>query len=237
MELENAILITGAGQRLGEFVARKLLAQGKFPVVISYRTKHPAVAELESLGAHAIQADFCEVGAVDNLIDQVNQKVKSLRAILHNASLWLDDQVENSLQQQFLVHVEAPFKLTEGLAAKLLASDCEQKDIITFCDAALEFGNSNQIGYFATKAALQNMMKSWAKKYAPQIKSNDIAPGLLKFNSWDDEEYRAKRLQESLISVEPGFDTVWQAIEFIFNNRYATGSVITLDGGRKLKGK
>ena len=51
------ILITGAGKRIGLALARHFLAH-KQPVIISYRTRYPAVDELEQAGATCLFADF-----------------------------------------------------------------------------------------------------------------------------------------------------------------------------------
>lgn len=234
MSVKNAILITGAGQRLGEFLARKFLAAGEFPLVFTYRTEHPAVAELIELGAIGIQADFCETGAVEKLIAELNQQVKSYRAIIHNASLWLKDAAPKALENQWKVHVDAPFALNLALAEKLRASSSDLKDIISITDAMVERGQGDEAAYFASKAALQNMAKSFAQKFAPEIKVNDIAPALLKFNTWDSEAHKTARLKESLIQIEPGFEVVWQAVEYLLNSPYTTGTILKLDGGRML---
>lgn len=234
MKLENAILITGASQRIGSHLVERFLQAGDYPVIFTYRTYQPKVDELVKLGALAIQSDFCQAGALEQLIATLNQQVTSLRAIIHNASLWLDDRVENSFDQQWQVHVKAPYMLNEGLADLLNASTSPLKDIISLTDASLVRGGAYQVGYFASKAALQNMALSFAKRFAPDIKVNDIAPGLIEFNKHDSAEYKARRLKEMLISIEPGMDVIWQAVNYIMQSPYTTGSSLKLDGGRTL---
>lgn len=234
MTNKNAILITGAGQRIGQYLAKQFLLHTDYPVFFTYRTPKAGVDELVTLGATAIQADFTLDGDVERVVASLKQQVGSLRALIHNASLWLDDEVEGSFEAQWRVHVQAPFTLNETLYP-LLAETLGGSDIISLTDASLTHGHQNKVGYFASKAALQEMTYAYAKKYAPNIKVNTIAPGLLMFNENDNAEYRAKRLADLAIPLEPGADVIWQAVRYLMQSPYTTGSVLKLDGGYGLR--
>lgn len=233
MKLKNAILITGAGQRIGLHLAKQFLLDKDYPVIFSFRNAKPGVDELLKLGAHGIQVDFTDPKQRAAFIDEVKQTTTSLRAVIHNASIWLDDEVENSFDQQWQVHVKTPYELNQALAPMLRASDAELKDIICLSDANVERGSAGQIGYCATKAALQNMTRSFAQAFAPDIKVNDIAPGLIMFNAQDSADYRNKRLQKSLLGIEPGAEVVFDAVHYLMKSPYTTGTTLTLDGGRR----
>ena len=49
-------------------------------------------------------------------------------------------------------------------------------DIIHFTDYVVERGSDKHIAYAASKAALDNMTRSFARKLAPEVKVNSIAP-------------------------------------------------------------
>ena len=51
-------------------------------------------------------------------------------------------------------------------------------DIIHITDYVVERGSDKHIAYAASKAALDNMTRSFARKLAPEIKVNAIAPSL-----------------------------------------------------------
>lgn len=233
MKLKNAILISGAGQRIGLHLAKQFLLDKDYPVIFSFRNAKPGVDELVKLGAHAIQVDFTDAQQRAAFIDEVKQTATSLRAVIHNASVWLDDEIENSFDQQWQVHVKTPFELNQAFAPLLRASDSELKDIICLSDANIEQGSASQIGYCASKAALQNMTRSFAQAFAPDIKVNDIAPGLIMFNPQDTLEYRGKRLRKSLLGIEPGPQVVFDAVKYLMNSPYSTATKLILDGGRR----
>jgi dihydromonapterin reductase/dihydrofolate reductase len=238
MKLKNAVFISGAGQRIGLYLAQRFLQQGECPVVFSYRTRHAAVEELEAQGAVGIGLDFTQRDALDVLSDFFSERVHSLRAVIHNASLWANDaaiDADPSLYAaMFRLHVEMPYRLNGLLAPYLLASDSALKDIVSLSDSATDAAHAEHIGYLASKAALQNLSRNFAKKYAPQIKVNDIAPGLILFHSHDSESDRQQRLARSALPLEPGAEVIWQALQYLLNSPYTTGISLPVDGGQHL---
>ena len=66
------------------------------------------------------------------------------------------------------------------------------------------------------------------------VKVNSIAPALLMFNPEDDETYRQKARNKSLLGIVPGEEEGVNAIVYLLQSRYLTGKTIALDGGRHL---
>ena len=87
----------------------------------------------------------------------------------------------------------------------------------------------------ASKAALDNMTRSFARKLAPEIKVNAIAPSLIMFNEGDDEAYRQQALDKSLMKIAPGEKEISDLIDYLFTSRYVTGRSYAVDGGRPLR--
>lgn len=236
--LENAVFISGASQRVGFYVAKQFLEHTNLPVIFSYRSHKPQVDELIKLGAVAIQADFDSNKDLNQLVEQIQAKTTSLRAVIHNASIWLDDEkapvFSDSYQSLFRVHVDAPLFLNEALVSLLNNASSDLKDIIAITDVSMGIPKPETIAYLASKAALSNMTQSFAKKYAPSIKVNDIAPGLIMFNEGDSEDYKQKRLAQSAIGIEPGPEVIWQAIQYLMNSPYTTGVSLPVNGGSHL---
>lgn len=240
-KLQNAIFITGAGQRIGYYLAKRFLQETDYPVIFSYRTPRPQVEELISLGAVGLAADFTQPNSLPELIKQIKLHAGSLRAVIHNASLWLPDAgLEEGLvdmvsfKSLFQLHVETPYCLNSALTPLLQSATSPLKDIISISDASVERMSEDHIAYLSSKAAMQTMMKGFAKKLAPDIKVNDIAPALIMFNEGDSETYKQKRLAQSALRIEPGPDVVWQAVQYLMGSTYTTGTVLPLDGGRCL---
>lgn len=236
--LQNAIFISGAGQRIGLHLAKQFLQQTNYPVVFTYRSERSGVAELVAMGAIGIKIDFDETNAVEQLVAVLSQRVGSLRALIHNASTWADDaQVAADFklyESMFKVHVEVPYQLNIALKPLLDLSDSAFKDIVAITDSSVTLPNDQHIAYLSSKAALSNLTRNFAKKYAPAIKVNEIAPGLIRFNEFDSAEYKEARLAQSAIAIEPGEAVIWQAVNYLLNSPYITGTTLPVDGGRPL---
>ncbi|MCF2910899.1 dihydromonapterin reductase [Pseudoalteromonas sp. DL2-H2.2] len=231
------ILITGAAQRIGLAMVQHFVAED-IPVIMTYRTKHPVIDTLTKQGVICIQADFNQAGAVDALIAQVQQHTDTLSAVVHNASSW-DCEARNPdhnalFDAMMHIHAKVPYLLNMGLAP-LLQNYHETADVIHITDYVVEKGSPKHIAYAASKAALDNLSRSFAAKYAPDIKVNSVAPSLIIFNQDDSEEYKAKTLKKSIMGIEPGCREVIDAIELLRKSNYITGRTLAVDGGRHLK--
>ncbi len=228
--MNSPILVTGASQRVGLALALEL-AQAGHTVVSASRSIHPQAPHPNII---QFQADLCEEADRLALIDHLQHHYAGLRAIIHNASVWLDDGMEN-LQTMFRLHVEAPYHL--NLALGELLAKVDKADIIHICDETSSRGSKSHIGYAATKAALQNMVLSFAEKYAPSVRVNGILPGLLIFKEDGDQAYREQALKKALLEFEPGAQPLVEAVMFLLQSQYSTGSQVVINGGRHLKNR
>jgi dihydromonapterin reductase/dihydrofolate reductase len=239
MTRKMPIIITGGGQRLGLACAKALVAQG-YEVIITYRREREDIAILEGQGISCIQADFSSISGVDEFIATIQARYSGLGGIIHNASEWEseEDCLDTALlmEKMWQVHVFAPYRINLAFEALLCAGSEQdgQADIIHMTDYVAEKGSDKHIAYAASKAGLANLTCSFAKRFAPRIKVNAIAPSLLMFNSGDDTEYRNKALNKSLLRKEPGEQEGVLAIQYILDSRYMTGRTLSLDGGRHL---
>lgn len=228
--MNSPILVTGASQRVGLALALEL-AQAGHKVISASRSIQPQTAHPNIV---QFQADLCQLADRQALIDHLHNHYDGLRAIIHNASLWLDDGLDN-LETMFRLHVEAPYHL--NLALGDLLAKVEKADIIHICDETSSRGSKSHIGYAATKAALQNMVLSFAEKYAPKVHVNGILPGLLILKEGSDETYRQQTLKKALLEFEPGAGPLIETVKYLLASQYSTGSQVVINGGRHLKNR
>jgi len=235
MSEPGAIVVSGVGQRIGFHLAQTLSGLG-YRVIGTYRTLRPAIEELGALGVELYQVDFYDSDSVDQFIGSVKRQHDTLRAVIHNASEWLDDATYEArvFEKLFQIHVHTPYKLNFAFASMLCETSAEFADIIHFSDYAASTGSAKHTAYAASKAALDNLTLSFATRYAPKIKVNSIAPGLILFNAHDSEAYKQRAVKKSLIQREGGVEEISDAVLYLLNSRYVTGRVLPVDGGRHL---
>ncbi|HBL6767062.1 TPA: dihydromonapterin reductase [Escherichia coli] len=208
------ILITGGGRRIGLALAWHFINQ-KQPVIVSYRTHYPAIDGLIKAGAQCIQADFSTNDGV----------------MAEKPGAPLTDVLACMMQ----IHVNTPYLLNHALERLLRGHGHAASDIIHFTDYVVERGSDKHIAYAASKAALDNMTRSFARKLAPEVKVNSIAPSLILFNEHDDAEYRQQALNKSLMKTAPGEKEVIDLVDYLLTSCFVTGRSLPLDGGRHLR--
>ena len=235
--LSRPVLITGGGRRIGLALAHHFLTQQQ-PVILSYRTHYPAIDVMRRAGAVCIQADFAHDEGINAFAEAVKSHCTSLRAIIHNASGWQAESPSTPLSQvlnaMLQIHVHAPYLLNPALEGLLRGHGHAASDIIHFTDYVVERGSDKHIAYAASKAALDNMTRSFARKLAPEVKVNAIAPALVLFNEDDDAEYRQKALNKSLMKIAGGEKEIIDLVDYLLGSSYVTGRSFAVDGGRPL---
>ncbi len=236
--MNNPILVTGAGKRVGFHIASRLKQDG-YEVLAHYRTETDDVQKLKKLGIQTIQADLQDTASILGFIDKLQQFSPAYRGIVHNASAFTptaDDLVEAAEQYQhfFTIHMLAPFLINQALSKLLKGPGNDPADIIHITDINVENPTPRFDIYGTTKAGLHNLTLVSAKKLAPQIKVNSVAPGPVLFTESHTQEARQKMLSETPLAREGGAEPVYLAIKSLLENPFITGATIPVDGGRRL---
>jgi dihydromonapterin reductase/dihydrofolate reductase len=228
----SPVVITGASSRIGFAIAESLFEAG-YPVVAVYREN---LGRLKGLpGVDAVQADLSTKDGVESLIQHVIARYTSLRGVIHNASVWLDDSAVNFCYMRAL-HVEAPQRLNDAFAHLLKSPNTSgHSDIIHITDDSALRGTSRHVDYAKTKQAMSALTLSFAKALAPEVHVNEIAPGFILAPEGSTPEQIEAARAKALIHKEPGPSAIADAVRFILGNTYMTGSTVTINGGRHLK--
>lgn len=232
----KSIVITGASQRLGLTLVGQFLSQG-WHVFTLTRSPSEVLKALDDSGALSIISvgDYSE-GSIQKAVEEITAKTKRVDALIHNASIFHTDQ-ETFSSEDFLsfysLHMAIPAQLNLGLKA-CMYDESQPGCIIHITDIYSENPNPKFALYCATKAGAENLMKGFAKKFAPGIRVNSIQPGPIQFLSTHTEEAKKRVLDETPLKREGGFEPVVQAAMAIIDNSYMTGASIKVDGGRSL---
>ena len=236
-------LVTGGAHRLGKAFAFSLARQG-FALLLHYHTAeaeaHQTAEEIRSLGVpvHLAQADLTQPDQIKSLFSQLDGILHNsffiLRVLVNSASVmpvghprdlpledW-DAAFELNLRAPFLMAQEAAKAMTDGGL------------IVNVSDVGANKAWSRYPSYAVSKSALESLTKILARAFAPSIRVNAIAPGLvLPSEAVTPEEW--ERLVKRLPLQRPArAEEITSALEFLIRNEYVTGQTIVVDGGYSL---
>lgn len=238
---KKTILITGAAQRIGKFVAT-YFAEAGWNVAIYYNASKSAaenfVTELNSKGLSSacFQADLSLENSYLNLMDQVNLKFGTVHCLVNNASLFEYDSIITATRKSWDSHLEtnlrAPFVLSQKFQAQLRQGI--EGNIINIIDQRVWNLTPHFVSYTLSKAGLWTLTQTLALALAPNIRVNGIGPGPTLANAKQTQEHFANQCKNIPLERGPELIEIAKGIEFIISTPSMTGQMIALDGGQHM---
>lgn len=250
-QLPFTALITGASRRFGLHMTQSLLQQGwrvlaltrEKVVVEKDQKQETSLTQLLQEYPSQLRVLTCELlkqASLEQACESILQDEPHLDFVLHNASIY---QLDRSLEQDtnmhqfdlfYGIHMKVPAYLNEALQPLLERSIRKTACILHITDIYADNPNPSYTHYCATKAGAQNLVLSYAKRFAPRIRVNAIQPGPVKFLPTHSQVDQSNVLSETLLAVEGGFEPLEQMVHAILDNEYMTAAVVPVDGGRSV---
>jgi pteridine reductase len=234
-------LITGAANRIGAAIARRLHAAG-YRIVLHYRSSAAAATALAAElnghrpdSVHTVQADLLALDELALLAQQAGARWDRLDALVNNASAFypvpLQSLTAAHWQELINSNARAPLFLCKALQPALSASG---GSIVNIVDSTALHGVAGFTPYTMAKAALANLTFSLARELAPRIRVNGVAPGAILWPEYAGGLSEADK-QHTLERVALGHlghpDDIAHAVLFLLRDAtYVTGQVIKVDG-------
>lgn len=239
-------VVTGGAHRLGRAFALTLAYQGYAVLVHYHRSAQQAaktVAEIRSFGvpAFSMQADLTLTEHVESLFLLVDSLLETPDTNLSYFSVLVNSAaVMPRGDAQMLPVAEWDMALDLNLKAAFL---CARQAVLRMKRGGL-IVNVSDIGaakawsrfpaYTVSKAALESLTKVLARSFAPSVRVNTIAPGLvLPSANVTDEEWN-KLVQRLPLKRPATTEEITSALEFLLKNEYITGQTVVVDGGYSL---
>lgn len=235
-------LVTGAADRIGAAIARRLAREG-WAVLVHYRNsadKAEAVAaDIRATGAYAgtVQADLADRGQRGRLIADASTIFGPIALLVNNASMFERDSAsdldEALWDSHFAVHAEAPAFLARDFAAQL--PEDLPGNIINIIDERVLDLSPAFFSYTLSKAVLWTMTRTLAQSLAPRIRVNAVAPGPTVPPPNVSPDVHARRVSELPLGRSANAEGIADGVMAILSLSAMTGQMITLDGGEHLE--
>jgi len=233
----RSALITGGTRRLGRAMSLKLASMG-YDIVLHYHksSPHGIVKKIEALGAkcETIEGDLSDAAATSNLIGLALKASPSLELLINNASIFKRASITETSDALLDAHMElnlrTPYRLSRDFASLV-----KKGQIINMIDANAVKSRTAYAAYQISKKGLFGLTSVSAREFAPQIRVNAIAPGLILPPEGEGDEYMEKAALKRVPLKRRGhIDDITNALAFLITNEFITGQVLFIDGGEHL---
>lgn len=243
--MPKTILITGAAKRLGKDIALSLSEFGHDIILHYNRSTKTEIEELSHRLAKngsivfPIKADVSDVSEIKKMFKVIGKEFINLEVLINNAAIFENydflDITEKIFDKFINTNLKSGFFCSQEAAKIMLNSKIEQGKIINMASLGGILNWTGYMPYGISKAGVIKMTYLLAKKLAPKILVNAIAPGTIwieddkneNVNPAETKKYPMKKLGEA--------KDITSIINYLVNeNKYITGQVIAVDGGRSI---
>ena len=238
-------LITGASQRIGATICRKLHTQGYRVIIHCRRESAAGKALLEELNqqrsnsAVMLYADLEKIADVERLASDALAQWQRLDALVNNASGFyptaLGEVSEADWDSLLGSNVKGAFFLSQALVPALRK---HRGAIVNIVDIYGDKPLQGHPVYSIAKAGLAMMTRSLAVELAPDVRVNGIAPGAIlppvasdAFGEIEQRNVSERVPLQRWGSAADIAGTVWFLLQ---SDSYINGQIIAVDGGRSI---
>ncbi len=225
-------LVTGAGVRVGNAIARDLARHG-WKVAAHYRSHRPRGF------AAALQADLAAPDGPAALAAAFRARFARLDLLVNGAAAFDGLRVEETdaaaFDSQMDLNARAPLLLVKALLPLLRRSRGTVVNIADVGGGLVAWRGF--AAYAASKAALARLTECLALELAPAVRVNAVAPGAVLWPNTYTAAVRRRHAARIPLRRAGTPADVAMAVRFLADAPYVTGAILPVDGGRHLSGR
>ena len=252
MDLENKVsLVTGAGQGIGEGIAKTLAKKGSKVIVVDLNQESSSKVAEEINDkfpntACSFQADLTKSDEIKHMLEFGVTKFSKIDCICNNAAA---SKGIGPVENYSLEDVQATLDLTFTCLWKCLQAEIKFLKKQAILASVVNISSNSAIKgyafnsiYAASKAAVNNLTQSIAKEIArSDVRVNAVSPGTINtpgVREYFKAEPKAKEMLErsSLLRRIGEAEEVGELVAFLLSDRssFITGQIVSVDGGASI---
>lgn len=230
-----AAIVTGGAVRMGRAIALALADAG-YDIALHYNSSAgPAETTAGEIRARGVDCktfplDLSQVDTFARMLSAVLAAFPRLSVLVNNASSYDQAPIASTdvamFDTQFAVNLRAPFFLTQQFAALV-----RRGNVVNILDNKIGFHQYKYAAYLLSKKALAEFTVMAALEFAPDLRVNAVAPGVVLPATTRSPAYVAWRVQGIPLQMQGSPAHIAQAVLSLIDNPFVTGQVLTVDGG------
>ncbi|MEK7795392.1 MAG: SDR family oxidoreductase [Candidatus Hydrogenedentota bacterium] len=233
-------LVTGAAKRLGRATALVLAEHGANVVVHYNRSVEEADSTANGIREHGVlswtlPADLGQPAEAARLMQRAAEETGGVDILINSASIFPADRLIDvsleSFEKNFRLNTFSPLEMCREFAKQGRGGA-----IVNFLDTRILDYDREHMSYHLSKRALFTLTRAMAQEFAPSIRVNAVAPGLVLPPAGKDQSYLDALAHTNPLQSHGSAEDVAAAVLFLVTNPFVTGQVIYVDGGRHMLG-
>lgn len=235
------IFVTGGSRGIGASLV-KWLAQNQAQVAFTYSSSEAQAQDiLKSLpgqGHLCLQMNVADETSVNQVIDQVYERMGDLDGVVNNAGITADGLLLRMKSEDFdkviNTNLKGAFLVTKAVARPMLKA--RKGSIVNITSVIGQTGNAGQANYAASKAGIEAISKSVAQELGSRgIRVNCVAPGFIATEMTQvlSDDVKAKILSKIPQGIYGTAEDVAACVGFLLSDdsKYITGHTLNVNGG------
>lgn len=236
---DRRILVTGGTRGIGRAIANGLLEKGVRQLVIAAEEESPFEFDyLAQRGAHYLRADLGTEREPLELVQKTHQLLGGLDGLVHCAGVYLEGNPgERDAIQLWNETVNIKARGGYLLATEFAKVATEGGSFVGITSINAEQSEPDHLAYDPACAALGGVIRAFAVHYAPRLRFNALAPGLIHTRLTDAVATSPQMNEHASRNIPMGKmgrpeDCVGAALFLLGDDSaYITGETIFVDGG------
>jgi pteridine reductase len=235
-------LVTGGARRLGRYISYFLAGEGYNLAIIynssSQKELSKTSKKLDSFGIKYkfYKCDLRDIKALKKTVNRIGSDFRKIDVLVNNAGIIkkidFTEITEKVLDNFINTNLKAAL-FTSQFSLKYLEKS-KSPLIINIASLGGLQNWTNYIPYGISKAGIIKLTYLLAKRLAPKIRVNAIAPGTIIIKGEETGITEKTPVKRIPLKKYGSPDDIVEAVKFLINSPYIAGQVIPVDGGRLL---